>query len=294
MHPRNLHNDRYDFDALLGAYPELQPYVRANPAGESSIDFSDASAVYALNHALLTHHYGVVYWSLPEGALCPGVPGRADYIHHLADLLGDAEQGANKPRIFDLGTGANCIYPILGSQLYGWKFVGSEIDSQAFKAARSTVEVNPCLRSRIRIVRQKNPQALFEGVIKRGDHFAAMMCNPPFHDSAEAAQAGSQRKRLNMGGGKAGKAGKAVGELNFGGLATELWCEGGEYLFIQRMIRESVDYQEQVGWFTTLVSKSVHVHPLQSEIERTNAAEVRIVPMEQGQKISRFLAWRFV
>lgn len=26
---------------------------------------------------------------------------------------------------FDIGTGANCIYPLLGASLLGWKFVGS-------------------------------------------------------------------------------------------------------------------------------------------------------------------------
>jgi 23S rRNA (adenine1618-N6)-methyltransferase len=290
MHPRNLHNDRYDFDALTAAYPDLQKYVRANPVGDLTIDFSDASAVYALNHALLTHHYGVARWPLPKGALCPGVPGRADYIHYLADLLGHSTQDAAKLRIFDLGTGANCIYPILGSQLYGWKFVGSEIDAQAFKAARATVEANACLRSRIRVVRQKDPQALFAGAIKRSDRFAATMCNPPFHESAQAAQVGSQRKRLNVSGGKDAK---GAAELNFGGLATELWCAGGEFVFIKKMIQESVDYREQVGWFTTLVSKSAHVEPLHALLESSQAAEVRVIPMQQGQKVSRFLAWRF-
>lgn len=291
MHPRNLHNDRYDFDALLGAYPDLQNHVRANPTGDLTIDFSDASAVYALNHALLTHHYGVVHWPLPTGALCPGVPGRADYIYHLADLLGiSAEDRSNKQRVFDLGTGANCIYPILGSQLYGWKFVGSEIDSQSAKSARAVTELNPCLRSRIRIVRQKNPQALFAGVIKPGDRFAATMCNPPFYESAEAALAESQRKRRNVG---RGKDRQGADELNFGGLPTELWCEGGELGFILSMIGESAAYREQVRWFTTLVSKSAHLKPLQALLEQDASTEVRVIPMQQGKKVSRILAWRF-
>ena len=291
MHPRNLHSDRYDFDALFEAYPNLREHARANPAGDWTIDFSDASAVYALNHALLTLHYGVAHWPLPEGALCSGVPGRVDYVHHLADLLGPAAQApGNKLRVFDLGTGANCIYPILGSQLYGWKFVGSEIDAQAFKSARAMLEMNPRLRSRIRVVRQKDGQSLFEGVVKRGDRFAASVCNPPFHDSAQAAQASSEQKRQHVSGGKAGK---KTSDLNFGGLATELWCEGGEYVFIRRMIEESVSCREQVGWFTTLVSRSAHVEPLQAELAKSEAAEVRVIPVEQGQKVSRILAWRF-
>lgn len=290
MHPRNQHQDRYDFDALTHAYPALQPYVLGNPSGEPTIDFSDAQAVYALNHALLTHHYGITHWALPKGALCPGIPGRADYIHHLADLIGSSEASTAKSRIFDVGTGANCIYPILGCQLYAWKFVGSEIDPQSLKSARAIVELNASLRNHVRILRQKNPQALFAGLIKPSDRFAATLCNPPFHDSAEAAQASSQRKSRNL---NRAKVGKGAAQLNFGGQNTELWCEGGELGFIQQMIRESVDYEAQVGWFTSLVSKSTHIPPLETALKQVSAAEVKVIPMHQGQKSSRILAWRF-
>ena len=40
-----------------------------------------------LNRAILMHHYGVKSWDIPAGYLCPPIPGRADYIHSVADLL---------------------------------------------------------------------------------------------------------------------------------------------------------------------------------------------------------------
>lgn len=287
MHPRNPHTGRYEFDVLCGACPELTPYLKANPKGDQTIDFSDAAAVLCLNRALLAHFYKVQYWMIPSGYLCPPIPGRADYIHCLADLLGEPSVGA---RVLDVGTGANCIYPIIGSQSYGWKFVGSEVDSVAVKSARAIVDLNPGFAKQIRVVQQKNPRSIFVGVIKSSDRFDLTMCNPPFHASAGAAQAGSQRKVRNLSGGRAGK---GAAKLNFGGQSNELWCEGGEVAFIRQMIQESGLYREQVGWFTTLVSKSEHLPALQKALQEIAVSEVKVLPMSQGQKVSRALAWRF-
>lgn len=66
---------------------------------------------------------------IPDGQLCPTVPNRLNYIHWIEDLLSDTISKNNKNgdivRGFDIGTGANCIYPLLGASLLGWSFVGS-------------------------------------------------------------------------------------------------------------------------------------------------------------------------
>lgn len=287
MHPRNPHIGRYDFEALCQACPDLSAYVQANPTGDQTVDFANPAAVLCLNRALLALHYDVSHWMIPQGYLCPPIPGRADYIHHLADLIQDESPPV---RVLDIGTGANCIYPIIGSQAYGWKFVASEIDPVSAKAARTIVDANPCLQKQVRIVQQKNPKSIFKGVIKPSDRFAATMCNPPFHDSAEAAQAGSQRKVRNL---SKGRGSKGAAVLNFGGQHHELWCAGGEVAFIQQMVRESVDYSQQVQWFTSLVSKSESLPAIQKALDATAAVEVKVIPMELNQKISRLIAWRY-
>ena len=93
FHPRNKHQSSYDFPALIAALPELKEYVRPNKYGNQSIDFFDPKAVKSLNKALLIHQYGLIDWDIPEGQLCPPVPGRADYLHFAADLLGRANKG---------------------------------------------------------------------------------------------------------------------------------------------------------------------------------------------------------
>jgi 23S rRNA (adenine1618-N6)-methyltransferase len=84
-----------------------------------------------------------------------------------------------------------------------------------------------------------------------------------------------------------------MGVLNFGGQASELWCEGGELGFVQRMIAESARVPRACRWFTTLVSKSEHVPRLRQALRAVNAAEVRTIDMTHGQKKSRILAWSF-
>jgi 23S rRNA (adenine1618-N6)-methyltransferase len=156
LHPRNRHHQRYDLPALCQAHPELQGFITLNPVGEQTIDFANPLAVKALNKALLAHFYAVKHWDIPDGFLCPPVPGRADYIHHLADLLAlDTGTIPENASILDIGTGANLIYPLIGAHEYGWRFTGSEISAEAIASAQAIVNANPGLSRQIRLRRQK-------------------------------------------------------------------------------------------------------------------------------------------
>ncbi|MEO5970302.1 MAG: RlmF-related methyltransferase, partial [Bdellovibrionia bacterium] len=122
LHPRNLHRERYDFKLLCKSSPELEQYVSLNDYKDESIDFANPEAVKALNRALLKKFYNILHWDIPNQYLCPPIPGRADYIHHIADLLGSCNGGVI-PRgqsvyILDVGVGANCVYPIIGHSEY--------------------------------------------------------------------------------------------------------------------------------------------------------------------------------
>lgn len=135
--------------------------------------------------------------------------------------------------------------------------------------------------------RQKDPAAIFNGIIHKNEQYDATLCNPPFHDSAASARAGSERKRRNLGQAE-------DGALNFGGQQQELWCEGGEVAFILRMIAESKGFGRQVKWFTTLVSRSDNLPPLYRALTDVGAVKVVKKEMAQGQKQSRFIAWTFM
>jgi len=286
LHPENPHGGSYDFEELCKTTPDLTAFLLKNPRGETTIDFSNDQAVLYLNKALLAHYYHVQHWHIPPGYLCPPIPGRADYICYLADLIADH---TGPVKVLDIGTGANCIYPIIGSQLFGWHFVACDTDPVAIKAARLLVKSNACLTHRIHLIQQRDPGSVFTHIIQPGDHFDLTMCNPPFYASMEEAQSANQRKRRNLG----ERYPNRLATRNFGGKQSEIWCPGGEAAFLKRMARESVDFAQQVDWFTSLISRSDHIAPLQTQLESLGAKQIRIVPMQQGQKTSRFIAWRF-
>ena len=293
LHPRNRHQGRYDFAALIAVEPRLKAFVIINPYGKQSIDFANPAAVRVFNAALLKQLYGIKDWQIPEGYLCPPVPGRADYIHGLADLLASDAKGVI-PRgagftALDVGTGANCIYPLLGQHDYGWRFIASDIDAQALANARQTLRAN-ALDKVIELRLQSDKSAFFKGVLRADERIVCTLCNPPFHSSAAEASTGSERKWRNLG---KQDPQRKLPALNFGGKSNELWCKGGELTFVRNMIKESKDYAEQVLWFTTLVSKSAHIRLLQRVLKQVGAVDVQVCSMAQGQKQSRFLAWTF-
>ncbi len=290
LHPRNKHRSRYDFAALVKAEPALRELIHINPYGDESVDFADPRAVKTLNAALLKHFYGISHWDIPEGYLCPPVPGRADYIHYLADLLAESN-GAEVPtgrgiKVLDVGVGANCIYPIVGHQEYGWTFVGSDIDRTALKTAQQIVAANKELQGAIQIRLQEHKPQILKGIINAGEQFDLTMCNPPFHASAEEAAAGAGRKLRNLG--------KHSKVLNFGGQQVELWCPGGEQAFVRKMVFESAELPKARTWYTSLVSKSSNLPGIFNALEKVKATSMRSIEMAQGQKVSRFVAWNFV
>jgi 23S rRNA (adenine1618-N6)-methyltransferase len=281
MHPRNRHLSRYDLKQLVKACPELAPHVFINKFGDESIDFANPESVKFLNKAILKDFYKIDWWDIPPNYLCPPIPGRADYLHYVADFIPKGKSIL----ALDVGVGANCVYPLIGQYEYGWKFIGSDIDQGAIASAQNILDHNPHLKEMVELRLQSSADQIFRGILRPDELIDFSLCNPPFHASAEDAMAGTNRKLKNLG------LKKSV--LNFGGKANELWCLGGEKAFVKKMINESAAISSQCLWFTTLISSKENLFDLERELKRVNAFEVKILEMSQGQKISRILAWTF-
>ena len=286
LHARNRHKGNYDFDALCQALPELKRHLIKNPKGDWTIAFSDPLAVKLFNKALLALHYGVTNLDIPEGYLCPPIPGRADYIHRVADLLSQDCPAVNHKavRALDIGIGANCIYPIVGVTEYGWSYVGSDVDPVSVKQANLIASSNSLLKGKIAARLQKNTKAMFSGIIADDERFDVTTCNPPFHASLAEAQQGTERKIRNLRDnqrkrgapvGKMTAPQNSVNKLNFGGQKAELWCPGGEAEFIKNMAQESQHFAKQVLWFTTLISKSDNVRWMKNSFRKSARSRYR-------------------
>jgi 23S rRNA (adenine1618-N6)-methyltransferase len=293
LHPRNLHRGQYDFATLIKSNPQLAAFVKLNQYHNESITFSDPDAVKALNKALLKQFYAIKNWDIPPGYLCPPIPGRADYIHYMADLLASCNKGViptgPQVKILDIGTGANMVYPLIGNKVYGWEFVGTDIDPVAMESANKIISTNPQLKNDIVLRLQTNSSDIFKRVIRHDEVFDLTICNPPFHSSFKEAQAGTIKKWNNL-----NKSQPQKEMLNFGGKNNELWCAGGEAAFIRRMIEQSTLFAKNVFWFSTLVSKKENLVTIYKQLRKAGVADVKTISMSQGQKTSRVVAWTFL
>lgn len=281
LHPKNKHRDGYDFEKLLKSNPALTAFAFTNTYGTQTIDFSDPKAVKELNKALLFSEYKVKRWDFPDENLCPPIPGRADYIHHLADLIGSSSE--KEFTILDIGMGASCIYPLLGVSEYNWNFVGVDIDLDSLDAAQDIIDDND-LDAKIKLRQQFDETQILKGILEENEQFSATMCNPPFYKSAEEARGANRRKTRNLGN-------NAV--RNFAGNNNELWYIGGEKAFLHNYLYESSLYKKSSLWFTSLVSKKENIESLEKSSKKLGVTEFKVIPMHQGNKVTRIACWRF-
>ncbi len=276
----NPFSEPHDFSQLASDHPQLQPFLIKNRQDRISLDFFNPLAVKVFNRVLLKEHYNIEFWDFPDQFLCPPVPSRADYLSAVAPLL---ENQIKQIRCLDIGVGANCIYPLIGHMGYNWQFVGSDINKNAVESARHIVVANELNRA-IVIRHQQNPEQIFLGVIKESEFFDLTICNPPFYASAEEASAAT-RRRLNYK--------NASGTVSsFSGVSNELWCAGGEFQFISKLIEESVQFADCCGWFTVLVSKGGNLDQIMGLLDAVGA-RVEVIPLQRGNKIRRIIAWSF-
>ncbi|XRE42175.1 23S rRNA (adenine(1618)-N(6))-methyltransferase [Tenacibaculum discolor] len=278
LHRKNKHKNGYNFKLLKEKYPKIEEFV-IEKFEKETIDFSDPIAVKEFNKALLAAHYNIKHWNFSDDNLCPPIPGRVDYIHHLADLVADEENVT----VLDIGTGASCIYPLLGIAEYDWNFVATDIDLDSLDYSQDIIDDND-FTDKVELRQQFKEEHILEGIIEENDAFTVTMCNPPFYKSAEEARGANRRKSRNLGN-------NAV--RNFAGNSNELWYIGGEKAFLHTYLYESSKFSKVSKWFTSLVSKKENVESLQSSGKKLGVKEFKIIPMHQGNKVTRIVCWRF-
>lgn len=277
MKYKNLNKSSYDFNLLAQRHDELNPYIILKH-GKHTIDFSDYNAIYHLNKALLKTYYAVTDWELPKGYLCPTVPGRMKYLQILNELI-------QKETVhgIDIGTGASGIYCILAAKQYQWRMDGIDSNFEAYQWAKKNILLAGGISNLVSIRFQENNANIIKGALDASCHYNFTMCNPPFYSSEKEALKVSMQKSDRL---------QLSSVTNYGGHAKELWCNGGEALFIKRMIKESVAFKDQVTYFTCLVSNKQNLEKLVKLIRKLSAKEM-VKVMTIGNKVSHILIWQF-
>ncbi|MEX6626162.1 23S rRNA (adenine(1618)-N(6))-methyltransferase RlmF [Tenacibaculum salmonis] len=278
LHENNKHKNGYDFKFLKEKYPQISAFV-IEKFDKETIDFSDPVAVKEFNKALLFAYYNIKDWNFPDENLCPPIPGRVDYIHHLADLIADEKDVT----VLDIGTGASCVYPLLGTSIYNWNFVATDIDLDSLDYSQDIIDDNN-LDAKIKLRQQFDELNILKGITEEDDAFTLTMCNPPFYKSEEEARGANRRKSRNLGNNTV---------RNFAGNSNELCYLGGEKAFLHTYLYESSLQPELSKWFTSLVSKKENVKSLQDSAKKLKVKEFKVIPMSQGNKVTRIVCWRF-
>lgn len=136
----------------------------------------------------MIHEFKVTHYDIPKGYLCPRVPQRLQYLEWIKDLFAQVE-GLTRPLLgFDIGVGANFIYPLIGIKKYGWRFAGSEVNKSSIEWAETKIlKANPDIEGSFLGIRlQSDPLQVLTGVITQDEErFDFCMCNPPFFNSED-------------------------------------------------------------------------------------------------------------
>ncbi|KAJ0063424.1 hypothetical protein NL108_002678 [Boleophthalmus pectinirostris] len=279
MHPRNRYKDKPpDFAYLASKYPEFQQHVQTSLVGRPVVNFKEPEAVRALTCTLLKEDFGLTI-EIPLERLIPTVPLRLNYIHWVEDLI----DGQKQPRRgIDIGTGASCIYPLLGATMNGWYFLATEVDDICFNYAKKNVEQNN-MSDLIKVVKVPQKTLLMDALKEETEIvYDFCMCNPPFFaNQLEAKGVNSRNSRR-----------PPPSSVNTGGV-TEIMAEGGELEFVKRIIHDSLQLKKRLRWYSCMLGKKCSLAPLKEELRKQGVPKVTYTEFCQGRTMRWALAWSF-
>jgi 23S rRNA A1618 N6-methylase RlmF len=177
--------------------------------------------------------------------------------------------------LFCSGTGASCIFPLLGAKFLKWKFIGTDIDQESLKFAQENVEKN-ALSEMIELRVGSDENILIADL-----DFTFCMCNPPFFDDQYPEDLGGSSSSVHP----------LRGEIE--ATKSELKYPGGEVAFVTRMFEESTQLKMKYRWFTSMLGKKASIKPLQTLMFQGSAKVVRIEEFIQGRQARWGIAWTF-
>uniref|UniRef100_A0A0N5ABN3 U6 small nuclear RNA (adenine-(43)-N(6))-methyltransferase n=1 Tax=Syphacia muris TaxID=451379 RepID=A0A0N5ABN3_9BILA len=292
MHPRNPYRDKPpDFSSLARKHAEFRSHCYVAPNGKLLLNFRSSDAVRALTKILLQEDFGLNV-ELPSDCLVPRVPQRLNYVLFIDDLI---KMNKLKDDIIgiDIGTGASCIYALLGAKNFKWHFVATETDALAVEVASKNVAQNS-LEEYIDVV-AVDKDRLIKDIVREhpSSQFTFCMCNPPFYEQEE-----SEQKFSYIAGGVMSNSSSSSGVRSAPHSATiartnELSVDGGEVAFVGRLIEDSVILQKSVMFYTSMIGKKSSLTELKKKLRRFPNVRFIVETLNQGKTQRWILTWTF-
>ncbi|KXH69029.1 hypothetical protein CSAL01_07471 [Colletotrichum salicis] len=273
---RNLYSTEPDFGKL-----GRQDEKFGTMLNRGYLDFNNPSAVMQLTKTLLKADFGLRI-DLPDDRLCPPVSNRHNYLLWLKSLLDSTTYGNPDQNVIglDIGTGASCIYPLLGCTQRKWSFYATDIDSRSLEFAKKNVELNN-LQSRISVV-ARTPQDSMVPLKDLGtESLTFVMTNPPFYTSEDdLLNSAKQKSRPPL--------------TACTGAPVEMVTDGGEVKFVSRILEESLVLREKVQWYTSMFGKQSSLEEFIAILKEKSIDNYAVMEFVQGNKTRRWaVAWSF-
>ncbi|KAK1714435.1 hypothetical protein BDP67DRAFT_514070 [Colletotrichum lupini] len=273
---RNLYSTEPDFGKLGRQDPKFGTLLK-----RGNLDFNDPSAVMQLTKTLLKADFGL-YIELPDDRLCPPVPNRHNYLLWLKTLLDSTTYGDPDQKILglDIGTGASCIYPLLGCTQRKWSFFATDIDSKSLEFAEKNVELNN-LQSRISVIARAPQDPMIPLAALGTESLTFVMTNPPFYTSEDdLLNSAKQKSRPPL--------------TACTGAPVEMVTDGGEVKFVSKILEESLILREKVQWYTSMFGKQSSLEEFIAMLKEKSIDNYAVTEFVQGNKTRRWaVAWSF-
>ncbi|OAQ31368.1 S-adenosyl-L-methionine dependent methyltransferase [Linnemannia elongata AG-77] len=283
MHPNNPYfNNPPNFVALAQLYPSLAPLLslKGSSGAETKgiINFQDPSALRELTYCLLKKDFSIDL-NIPLDSLCPPIPNRLNYVCWIEDLLDN--ESTKEIHGIDIGTGASCIYPLLGcSRNKNWRMVATDIDDRSISFAESNVKRNH-LDNVIKIIKNSStdtfPAILFKDREQRYDF---CMCNPPFYKDEQDIQDSLE-----------GKEGQPSAICK--GTTNEMITTGGEAQFVKQMVDESIIHGQRIRWYTSMLGKRGTIDTVIAYLKEKKILNYTLTTFRQGRTSRWAIAWSY-
>ncbi|XP_063934505.1 RNA N6-adenosine-methyltransferase mettl16-like [Zophobas morio] len=173
-------------------------------------------------------------------------------------------------------TGASCIYPLLGSKLFGWHFRASD---RCAKLALKNVTANK-LENRISLVLVDEDDPPLLKLVDQANRYHFCVCNPPFFNSKEEQESTHLRQTKPLSD-NPGKEHEAV-------------TRGGELEFIEKLLQDSLTLKKTIIWYTSLVGKKRSFLSIVKRLKGLReVTTIKWTQFTQGKTTRWAVAWSF-